>query len=252
MLRSWTIASWLLFFAGADWAGATTTDPAGKEDLRADALVVTGKVTYLRDDQPWAVSSGEYVPLRKVIKTGDDGYGHFRVTDGDTFDIFANSQVLFRGNTGNAGDLLDVQSGRVRVHLGRTAGERQQRIFTPSAIIIGRDPAGFALAVDEEGTVRIDVTEGEIRVQHALLPRSEPVIVRAVDAIVVRPNETVSRRVDRGTLYRYTVKIWSALTWGHSGRDGEPIEGNHFLKLNMIGRPLEPFRLECPENPPLQ
>src|SRR5437763_498376 len=109
------VAYWLLLFAGAGCAGAVAIDSTGTEELRADALVVTGKVTYLRDDQPWAVSSGEFVPLRKTIKTGDDGYGHFKVTGGDTFDIFANSQVLFRGNAGNPGDLLEVQAGRVRI-----------------------------------------------------------------------------------------------------------------------------------------
>jgi hypothetical protein len=246
------MASWLLVFAGSGCAGTVPLDVAASEDLRADALVVTGKVTYLRDSQPWAVSSGELVPLGKTIETGDDGYGHFKVAGGDTFDIFANSQVVFRGNAGNPGDLLDVHSGRVRIHLAAARGEPQQRIFTPSAIISVRGSASLSLAIDEEGTVRIDVTEGEIRVQHALLPRSEPVVVRAIDAILVRPNETVSRRVDRGSLYRYTVKIWSALTFGHSGHDGEPIEGNRFFDFDVVARPERSLRPDCPEYPPLQ
>ncbi|MFL6452025.1 MAG: hypothetical protein ACJ746_30815 [Bryobacteraceae bacterium] len=228
-------ASWLVLFAGAaGCAAAVTLDPAGNDELRADAVVITGKVTYQREDQPWAVSSGELVPLRKTITTGDDGYGHFKVAGGDTFDIFANSQVIFRANAANPGDLLDVRSGRVRLRLAGTRGEQQQRIFTPSAIITARNSASLALAIDEEGTVRIDVTEGEIRVQHARLPRSEPVLVKAIDAILVRPNETVSRQVDRGSLYRYTVKIWSALSFGHSGHDGEPVEGNKFFETHAV------------------
>jgi hypothetical protein len=247
------MASWLLLFAGAGCAGAVALDPAApNEDLRADALVITGKVTYQRDDQPWAVSSGELVPLRKTITTGDDGYGHFKVAGGDTFDIFANSQVLFRANAGNPGDLLDIHSGRVRVHLAAKGGQQQRRIFTPSAIISAHGWASLSLAIDEEGTVRIDVTEGEIRVQHALLPRSEPVVVRAIDAILVRPNETVSRQVDRGSLYRYTVKIWSALTFGHSGHDGEPIEGNKFFEFNVLARSPLAVPSDCREQPPLQ
>jgi FecR protein len=238
------VASWLALFAGAGCAGMMAMDSTATEELRADALVVTGKVTYLRDGQPWAVSSGEFVPLQKTIKTGDDGYGHFKVASGDVFDIFANSQVLFRGNAGNPGDLLDVQSGRVRIHLARGRGDRQRRIFTPSAIISAHESASLSLAIDEEGTVRIDVTEGEIRVQHALLPRSEPVVVEAIDAILVRRNETVSRQVDRGSLYRYTVKIWSALTFGHSGHDGEPIEGHQFFNFEV--------QPDCPERAPLQ
>jgi FecR protein len=245
-------ASWLVFFAGAGVAGAVEMDAITTEDLRADAAVVTGKVTYLRDDRPWAVSSGEMVPLGKTINTGDDGYGHFRVAGGDTFDIFSNSQVLFRGNIGNPGDLLDVQSGRVRIHLAAAKRDLQQRIFTPTAIISAHGSASISLAVDEEGTVRIDVTEGEIRVQHALLPRSDPVLVRAIDAILVRRNETVSRQVDRGSLYRYTVKIWSALTFGHSGHDGQPIEGNRLLDFEVVARSSRPKQAQCPAHSPLQ
>src|SRR4051794_910397 len=158
------VASCLLLFAGTGCAGVVPVDPAVNEDLRADALVVTGKVIYERDGQPWAVSSGERVPLRKTVTTGDDGYGHFRVAGGDTFDIFADSQVLFRGNPGNPGDLLDVHSGRVRDHLSASRAASQQRIFTPSAVISAHGSASFSLAIDE-GAVRIDVTEGEIRVQ---------------------------------------------------------------------------------------
>src|SRR3954447_17910371 len=159
------VAPWPFLFAGAGCAGPVAVDPATNEDLRADALVVTGRVTYQRDQQAWAVSSGELVPLRKTIRTGDDGYGHFKVAGGDTFDIFANSQVLFRVNAGNPWDLLDIQSGRVRLRLTAARRDQQQRIFTPSAVISAHGAASLSLAVDEDGTVRVDVTEGEVRVQ---------------------------------------------------------------------------------------
>lgn len=246
----WSLLQILALASAGCLDGAVSNGLPG-EDLRAEALVVTGKVTYLRDDQPWAVSSGEMVPLRKTILSGDDGYGHFRVTGGDTFDIFSNSQVTFRENAGNPADLLDVHAGRLRIHFARGKSEGQHRIFTPSAIIVARGTASLALAVDEEGTVRIDVTEGEIRVQHALLPRSEPVLVKAIDAILVRRNEPVSRQVDRGSLYRYTVKIWSALTFGHSGHEGEPIEGNKIFEFDLIDRPANIPARDCDLWPPV-
>jgi hypothetical protein len=87
--------------------------------------------------------------------------------------------------------------------------------------------------VDEDDNVRVDVLEGEVRVRHTRLPRGEPTIVRALDAILVQRDEEISRRVDRGSLYRYTVKplhdLWTAVTPGHSSHDGEPIEGNQFM-----------------------
>ena len=207
-------------------------DGSALQPFEAHAIAVTGSVSRVRDQQPWAVSAGERVPVRQVISTGADGYAHFTVAGGSSFEIFSNSRLVFRQNTASAGDLLDVISGRVRIHLEPTLSQPQQRIFTPIAVVSANRPATISLAIDEDNTLRIDVIEGEVRVQHAKLPKSEPTIVRALDAIMVRPDEPISRRVDRGSLYRYTVKplrnIWGAMTPGHSTRDGDVIEGNKF------------------------
>ena len=185
-------------------------------DASARATSVSGTVTRTRDEQPWALSSGERIPVRQVITTGNDGYAHFIVTGGGNFDLFSNSRVMFRQNVASAGDLLDVVAGRVRIHLVPSAGQLQQRIFTPSAIVTALQTSTVSIAVDEDDTVRIDVLEGEVRVQHTKLPRSEPTIVRAVDAILVQRDEQISRRVDRGSLYRYTVKPLHDLDGGNS------------------------------------
>ena len=121
----------------------------------------------------------------------------------------------------------------------------QQRIFTPTAIISATGPATVALAIDQDDTLRIDVLEGEIRVQHSKLPKMDSTLVRAMDAILVRPDEPISRRVDRGSLYRYTVKpfrdIWIAVTPGHSGpHNGDVIEGDKVLA--RMTSPLLPIR----------
>ncbi len=204
------------------------------QPYEAHAVSVSGKVSRVRDRQPWAVSTGERVPVRQMISTGDDGYARFTVAGGSSFDLFSNSRVYFRQNAARAGDLLDVESGRVRVHLQPSMNQPQQRIFTPIAIISATVPATVALAIDQDDTLRIDVLAGEVRVQHTKLPKSDPTIVRALDAILVRPDEPISRRVDRGSLYRYTVKpfkdIWLAMTPGHGGsHNGDVIEGEKFL-----------------------
>jgi hypothetical protein len=129
-------------------------------------------------------------------------------------------------------------AGRVRVHLQPSMSQPQQRIFTPTATISASRPATVALAIDEDDTLRIDVLEGEVGVRHAKLPKSDPTLVRALDAILVRPDEPISRQVDRGSLYRYTVKpfkdIWLAITPGHSGsHNGDVIEGDKFLAQSI-------------------
>ena len=205
-------------------------DGSAMQPYEAHAISVSGSVSRVRDAQPWAVSAGERVPVRQIISTGNDGLAHFAVAGGSYFDIFSNSRLVFRQNTASAGDLLDVLAGRVRVHLQPSLTQPQQRIFTPVAVITAVRPATVALAIDQDDTLRIDVLEGEVRVQHTKLPKLDPTVVRSLDAILVRPDEPVSRRVDRGSLYRYTVKplkdIWAAVTPAHSGsRPGDVIQG---------------------------
>lgn len=199
------------------------------------ATSVTGQVSRIRDGQPWALSTGDHIAIQQMITTGGDGYAHFKIAGGSSFDILANSRVVFRQNAANSGDLLDVLAGRVRIHLQPTLGQLQQRIFCPVAVLTAHEPATVALAIDEDDTARIDVIEGAIGVQHAFLPSSEPVLVRAVDAVLVHKDQQISRQLDRGSLYRYTVKplkdILSAITLGHSGRSGQadPEETSKFF-----------------------
>lgn len=218
----------------ASYGRQTPIDLSAAQPYEAYATAITGEVSRIRDDRPWALSAGERVPIQQVITTGRDGYARFEVAGGSYFDIYANSRVVFRQNAGSAGDLLDVLAGRVRIHLQPRAGEPQQRIFTPLAVFTVHEASTIALAIDEDENVRIDVIEGQVRVQHALLPRHEAVVVKAIDAILVQRDEPISRRVDRGSPYRYTVKILTAITPGHSGnRSGEPVEGNKFLAENL-------------------
>jgi hypothetical protein len=224
-------------------AAANAQDPL-LQTYEAHATSVTGQVTRIRDERPWAVSSGERVPVRQTITTGPDGFAHFEVGGGSSFDVFANSRVVFRENTASAGDLLDVLSGRVRIHLQPTLGQSQQRVFCPVAVITAHhQPATLAIAVDEDDTARIDVLEGEVTVQHTLLPRNEPTLVRAVDAILVKKDEPISRRVDRGSLYKYTVKILSVITFGHGGSHNiDPLDEEKLLAVSAPADARVPAR----------
>jgi hypothetical protein len=240
------ILSLALLLTGVETASAwqnAPLDQAVMQKYEARASLVTGKVTRTRDAQPWALSSGERVPVQQTITTGADGYAHFDVAGGGSFDIFGNSRVIFRQNAVRAGDLLDVIEGRVRIHLKPQPEQPQQRILTPFVLISAFEEATVSIAIDEDDAMRIDVLEGEVRVQHTLLPRSEPTIVRAVDAILVRSDQQISRRLDRGSLYRYAVKLhnlWSAVTPGHATKNIEPVEGNRFFAAAIPGeRPLQ-------------
>ncbi len=222
------------------------TGPVDSSAMRPYEAYVTaaqGQVSIVRDQRPWAISSGERIPIQRLITTGPDGYAHLEVNGGASFEVYANSRVAFRQNAATAGDLLDVFAGRVKVHLKPGPAELQQRVLCAVAAISSLGPATIAIAVDEDETARIDVLEGEVRVQHRLLPRSDPTVVKAIDAILVERNQQLSRRVDRGTLYRYTLKplhdLFSAVTPGHSGPKVQEQEFRCDLLAVNIHRPIK-------------
>ncbi|MBV9085468.1 MAG: FecR domain-containing protein [Acidobacteriaceae bacterium] len=207
------------------------------QPYQAYVTAARGEVSEIRKDGLWAISSGERVPVQRLIKTGPDGYARFEVRGGSYFEVFANSRIAFRQNAGSAGDLLDVIAGRVRIHLNPGPGQTQQRVSCAIATVVAGDPATFAIAIGEDEMVRIDVFEGQVRIRHALLPRSEPTLVRAIDAILVQRDKQIVRRVDRGTLYRYTVKplhdLFAAVT---PGRSSAKPEEQHFGCDRLMAR----------------
>jgi hypothetical protein len=212
-------------------------DPSATGGSQAYVTAAEGQVSIQHDQQPWAISSGEHIPIQRLITTGNDGFARFEVKGGSNFEVFANSRVVFRQNASTVGDLLDVLAGRVRIHLDPGPGQLQQRVFCPIATVTALNPATIGLAIDEDDNVRIDVLEGEVLVQHKLLPRSDPTLVRAVDAILVEKNQQISRRVDRGTLYRYAIKplhdLFSAISPGRKGSPLQCLGGEQIIHLRI-------------------
>lgn len=218
----------LLLVMGSNlFSQEATIHGSPSSSVGAYVTAARGQVSIQRDERAWAISSGERVPIQRLIETGPDGFAHFEVNGGSSFELSANTRVVFRQNASTAGDLLDVQAGRVRIHFNPGPGQWQQRVLCPIASVTATEPATIGLAIDEDDNVRVDVLEGEVRVQHSLLPRSEPTLVRAVDAILIQKDEQISRRVDRGTLYRYAIKplhdLFTALSPGRASK-GSPFQ----------------------------
>lgn len=183
-------------------------DPNAAQD-EARAVYVEGQVSRISgEDLAWALSAGESVPVHQIITTGVDGVARFEVQGGTSFEIFPQSRIAFRQNAGSAGDLMDIEYGRVKINLvfGPERHSPVKRVMTPVVIITARANAAFTILQHENQTTRIDVQAGEVFVQHALLPRSESTPVKAGDAIIVERNEPLSRKIDRGTLYRYAFR----------------------------------------------
>ncbi len=75
-------------------------------EAAAKVMSLTGQVSVLRDAEPWALNVGDSVQSRQVIVTGPDGFAQFEVSDGSTFQVYPNSNVVFRKNPPNWRDLI--------------------------------------------------------------------------------------------------------------------------------------------------
>jgi hypothetical protein len=110
--------------------------PLQAQDTAAKALVINGDVSVLRDGNPWALFEGNTVRPKQMVKTGPDGYARFQVSDGSTFEVFPNSQVMFRDNPPSWKDLLDVVIGRVKVYIQHLPGvPNPNNVSSPTAVI---------------------------------------------------------------------------------------------------------------------
>jgi hypothetical protein len=187
------VAGWLLmaatgFVSSAQIPGWTGSDSAAK------VITLTGQVSVLKDTEPWALHVGDAIQVRQIVISGPDGFAVFQVSDGSTFEVYPNSRVTFRASPGNWKDLLDVWLGRVKVHIEKLGGRpNYNRVTTPTAVISVRGTT-FDVAVEEEDTTLVSVDEGQVAVQHALLPSKEPKILNSGDYIRVYKNQPLAQR----------------------------------------------------------
>jgi len=176
-------------------------------EAAAKVLSLDGDVSVLRETIPWALNVGDQVQLQQVIITGRDGYAKFQVSDGSTFEVYPNSNVIFRKNPGNWRDLLDVLVGRVRIHIQKLGGQpNNTRVITPTAVISVRGTT-FDVAVDDDDeTTLVSVEEGVVDVRHALRP-SETKTLNAGESIHVYKDQPLAQStVDKGAVVRKVLQ----------------------------------------------
>lgn len=178
--------------------------PSDSDNYAAKVVTLTGQVSVLRDTTQWALEVGSSVNVKELIVTGPDGHAQFQVSDGSNFEVYPNSRVVFRKNAPNWRDLLDVLVGRVKVHIEHLGGQpNPNRILTPTAVISVRGTIFDISVEDEDETTMVEVEEGMVEVQHALLPRGNAKMLTAGESIRVYKNEPLaSSLIDKGDLFR--------------------------------------------------
>ncbi len=177
--------------------------PAGA----ARVLRAEGNVSVIRDTQAWAVTAGQFLQPRQEIVTGDDGYALFELPDGSQWEVFANSRAVFRQNPGNLRELIDLWVGRIKVHIQKLNGEpNPNRVRTPTAVISVRGTT-FDIEVSPDGEeTYVGVEEGVVAVQHAILPYTEPKVLKAGDSVRVYKNAPLAKRFDRGLIAQKAIR----------------------------------------------
>ncbi len=180
-------------------------------DAAATLVSQTGPVSVLRDSIPWALHPGDTVKPRQVIVTGPDGFAVFKVSDGSTFEVFPNSQVIFRDNPGNWTDLLEMLLGRVKVHIQKKWGGQgnPNKVRTPTAIISVRGTI-FDVSIEDGDTTFVIVEEGLVGVEHKYFPAPAPKLLNAGEWIRVYKNEPLAQKsFDRGGVIRAALRALS-------------------------------------------
>ena len=189
-------------------------------------ISLSGDVSLLRDNYPWALDTGAIVKPQQVIVTGDDGHAIFQVADGSTFEVFPDSRVTFRNNPSNLGDLLDLWLGRIKVYIHKLGGQpNPNRIHTPTAVISVRGTVFDVTVNDDDETTVITVDEGTVAVEHRLMPRSsDPKLVSAGETLIVYRNIPLAnaRSIDKVKLMRAMGDVlWQVLYRWPRGVPGE-------------------------------
>ena len=176
--------------------------PLQAQDTAAKALVINGDVSVMRDGNPWALFEGNTVRPKQMVKTGPDGYARFQVSDGSTFEVFNNSQVVFRANPPSWKDLLDVVIGRVKVYIQHLPGvPNPNNVSSPTAVISVRGTVFEVNVEDEDGTTFVSVDEGLVGVRSRAVASAE-VLLQPTQSIRVFKNQPLAHRMDKSGIAR--------------------------------------------------
>jgi len=173
---------------------------AQAQDVAARVVTMTGQVSVLRDNYPWALNEGSTVQPKQIIVTGPDGMARFQVSDGSTFDVFPNSRVVFRATPSNWKDLVDVLLGRIKVHIQKLNGmPNPARVMSPTAVISVRGTTFDVQVEDDDDTTLVSVEEGEVGVRNRVL--GGEVSLHPGEYVRVFRNQALAQRqVDRGAM----------------------------------------------------
>ncbi len=168
----------------------------------AKVLVQYGRLSALGSGGELALSQGDLVKAQQTIVTGPDGYGQFQIDDGSTFEVFANSRVMFREHPNNSlEDLINVVLGHVKVFVEHLNGiPNYKKVSSPTAVISVRGTVFDVTVEDDDGTTLVSVDEGEVWVWNQTAPGGYITLLPGDSIRVYRNQPLAVRTIDKGAL----------------------------------------------------
>ena len=181
--------------------------PAGAQSTAAArVLQMQGRVSIMQDNAEIPLYIGSSIEPKQLIRTGPDGYAKFQLSDGSSFEVFQNAQVVFRTNPFSLTDLLDVVIGRVKVFIQHRNGPNPNRVTTQTAVISVRGTVFDVDVEDEDATTLVSVDEGVVGVRHLLLPGRE-IELQSGESFRVFRNQPIAKVVDKGGAAQKALRV---------------------------------------------
>jgi len=184
--------------------------PLRAQNAAAKAVVLIGDVSVLRDGvngYKWALNQGEDVKPGWIVKTGKDGYAKFQVSDGSSFEVFADTEATFRQDPGNWTHLLNIWIGHIKVMIQHLPGvANPNNVTSPTAVISVRGTIFEVIVEDLEGTTLVSLDEGLVQVHHRMQPGPDK-FLNPGEAVRVFPNQPLARMIDKGNVLMKVYRL---------------------------------------------
>src|SRR5262245_22304488 len=211
---------------------AVASAPLLAQDPTAKVLNQVGQVSILRSGGDLrAISVGQLVQPQQIIITGPESYAQFQISDGSTFEVFANSKVVFRQTPGDWQHLLNVFIGRVKVFIQHLPGiANPNNVTSPTAVISVRGTV-FDVVVENEDTTFVTVDEGIVDVRNLTAPGNRQTLRQGDSITVLRNVPLAMRQIDKGNAARILLRAVRDVMierpggLGGGGRPGGPVGG---------------------------
>lgn len=180
-----------------------------QSEAAAKVIDRVGQVSIMESGFLTALSVGSAVRPQQMIITGPDSFARFQVlSDGSTFEVYANSKVVFRETMGDWKHLLNLWIGRVKVFIQHAPGvPNPNNVTTPTAVISVRGTVFDVVVRDDDGTTDVAVDEGAVAVRNVTAPGA-PVLLGPGDTITVfKGQPLLGRQIDKGNLMRNALRV---------------------------------------------